>query len=145
LQKILNSEVNIEQGKKYIDIKNNNLKLFGYSTDDVSLLERFDTTYENSEYISGMKYGKNGFYKYSKILTNTEMENFIKLVDKKIEAARDSILECDFSINPKKLNTDKDITGCKFCHYKDICFRKNEDIINIIKETDLSFLKEVSE
>lgn len=145
LQKILNGEVNIEKGRSYLEIKNSNLKLYGYSTDNTLSLERFDSTYENSEYISGMKYGKNGFYRYSKVLTDEQMNLLINLVDKKIEEARDDILKCNFSINPKKLSTDKDITGCKFCHYKDICFRKNDDVVNIIKCNDLSFLKKEGE
>jgi len=145
LQKILNSEVNIEEGKTYLELKYNNLKLYGYSTDDTLALERFDNTYENSEYIVSMKYGKTGFSRYAKILTNDEMQGLINVVDKKIELARDNILDSNFQINPKKLSNDKEITGCKFCHYKDICFRKNEDVINIVKQTDLSFLKEGEE
>lgn len=145
LQKILSGEVNIEEGKSYLDIKNNNLKLYGYSTDNLLSLERFDQTYENSEYISGMKYGKNGFYRYSKVLNEEQMNLLINLVDKKIEEARDDILNCKFDINPKQLSSDKEITGCKFCHYKDICFRKNDDVVNIQKCNDLSFLKEGEE
>ena len=142
LQKILNGEVNIERGRSYLDIKNSNLKLYGYSTEDTLSLERFDETYENSEYISGMKYGKNGFYRYSKVLSDENMSSLIDLVDKKIEFARDEILNAKFDISPKKLSTDKDITGCKFCHYKDICFRKNDDVVNLEKCDDLSFLSE---
>lgn len=145
LQKILNGEVNIEKGKSYLDIKNNNLKLYGYSTEDTLSLERFDLTYENSEYISGMKYGKNGFYRYSKVLSDENMSRLIELVDKKIEEARDDILDGRFDIAPKKLSSDKDITGCKFCHYRDICFRKNDDVINLEKCSDLSFLSEEGE
>ena len=145
LQKILNSEVNIEEGKTYLELKYNNLKLYGYSTDDTLALERFDNTYENSEYIASMKYGKTGFSRYAKILTKEEMQGLIDLVDKKIESARDNILDSNFQINPKKLSNDKDITGCKFCRYKDICFRKNEDVINLVKQNDLSFLKEGEE
>ena len=142
LQKILNGEVNIEKGRSYLDIKNSNLKLYGYSTEDTLSLERFDETYENSEYISGMKYGKNGFYRYSKVLSDENMSSLIDVVDKKIEFARDEILNAKFDISPKKLSTDKDITGCKFCHYKDICFRKNDDVVNLEKCDDLSFLSE---
>ena len=145
LQKILNGEVNIEKGRTYLDIKNNNLKLYGYSTEDVLSLEKFDLTYENSEYISGMKYGKNGFYRYSKVLSDKNMSSLIDLVDKKIEFARDEILNAKFDIAPKKLSSDKEVTGCKFCHYKDICFRKNDDVVNLEKCNDLSFLSEEGE
>ena len=142
LQKILNNEVNIDKKKSYLEIKNNNLKMQGYSTDDLLSLERFDPTYENSEYIQSMKYTSKGFSRYSKVLSDDEINSLVNLVDNKINYARDKILEGEFSINPKKLSSDKDVTGCKFCSYRDICFRKNEDIVNLEKYNDLSFLKE---
>lgn len=142
LQRILSGEVNIEKDKSYIDIKNNNLKLYGYSTTDTELLEKFDLTYENSEFIMSMKYGKNGFYRYSKVLSKEEMDSLIDLVDRKIDYARDTIIEADFAINPKKLSDDKEVTGCKYCHYRDICFRKNEDIVILNRYNNLSFLSE---
>ena len=141
LQKILSGEVNIDKDKSYIDLKNENLKLYGYSCDDMLNLERFDPTYENSNYIKSMKTTKNGFGAYSKIISENDMDSLISLVDNKIDNARDLILNCDFSINPKHISDDKDITGCKYCKYLDICNRKNEDIVNLKKYKDLSFLK----
>lgn len=142
LQKILSNEVNIEIGKSYLDIKNDNLKLIGYSTDNVLDLEKFDPTYENSNYIKSMKTTKSGFGYYSKVLDEETMKNLSLLVDDKINEARDSILLCDFAIDPKWISDDKEITGCKYCKYIDICYRKNEDIVNLKKYKDLSFLKE---
>ena len=141
LQKILSTEVNIEKNKTYLDIKYNNLKLVGYSIDDMLKLERFDKTYENSKYIKGMKLSKKGFSSYSKVLTEEEMNSLALLVDEKVNVARDKILNCEFDINPKWISDDKTITGCAFCKYIDICNRKNEDIINLKKYKDLSFLK----
>lgn len=141
LQRILSGEVNIEKDKTYLEIKNNNLKLAGYSTDDVIDLSRFDPTYENSDYIKGMKTTKSGFSSYAKVLSNEEMNKFIDLVDEKINTSRDLILNCKFDINPKWISNDAEITGCKYCSYRDICNRKNEDIINLKKYKDLSFLE----
>ena len=145
LQRILSGEVNIEPGKSYIEMKNHNLRLYGYSTTDTLSLQRFDSTYENSEFIMGMKYGKNGFYRYSKVLSSEQMDQLVDLVDEKIDDAKEAILKGEFTINPKKLSSDKEITGCKFCKYKDICFRKNEDIVYLKKYTDLSFLSKEGE
>ena len=142
LQKILNNEINIEKDKTYLDIKYDNLKLYGYSCDNEINLSRFDPTYENSKYIKSMKITKNGFGSYSKVLSENEMSSLVSYVDKKIDKARDLILNADFSINPKWISGDKEITGCKFCKYKDICNMKNDDIINLKKYKDLSFLKE---
>lgn len=99
-------------------------------------------TYENSVYIKSMKTTKNGFSTYSKVIDEDTMKRLSQLVDKKIDIARDKILNANFEINPKWISDDKEITGCKFCKYKDICNRKNEDIVNLKKYKDLSFLKE---
>ncbi len=142
LERILNSEVNIDKSKTYKEIKFDNLKLNGISTDDTLSLERFDPTYVDSNYIKSMKYGNNGFYKYCKVLTDEEFDSLTKLTEKRIEEAVNNIYDSNFSINPKKFDIDKEVTGCAFCKYKDICFRKNEDIVEIEKLKDLSFLKE---
>ena len=89
-----------------------------------------------------MKYGKNGFYHYSKVIDNDTMNKLIDIADKKIDYARDNILNGDFAINPKAFINDKEVIGCKYCNYKDICFRKNDDIVNLKKYSDLSFLNE---
>lgn len=145
LQRILSGEVNIEKDKSYLDLKYNNLKLYGYSTDSELSLSRFDPTYEDSKYIKSMKITKNGFSAYSKVLSEEDMNKLVLLVDEKIDNARDNILDCDFSINPKKYSDDDDIVGCKFCKYRDICFRKNEDIVNLKKYKNTSFLSEVGD
>ncbi len=140
LQKILSSEVNIEEGTTYVEQKYKNLKLNGYSTDNVLNLSRFDPTYEDSKYIMSMKTSSKGFYPYSKVLSEEEMKNIIDLVDKKIDEVVLAVENASFDINPKALDTDKSVTGCKYCSYKDICYRKNEDIVNLKKYKDLSFL-----
>ena len=45
----------------------------------------------------------------------------------------------DFTINPKRI--DNDLIGCNYCEFKDICFRREEDIVDIEKESNLDFLK----
>ena len=140
LQKILNNEINIDSKKTYLELKQDNLKLVGYSTSDVSALSKFDPTYENSKYIRGMKTSKNGFYAYTKVLDEETIKTIPDFVDKKIIEARDKIIDAQFDINPKSI--DDELVGCNYCKYKDICFRKNEDIDVKDKNTSLSFLKE---
>ena len=143
IQKILSGEVNIEKNKTYLAQKYKNLNLTGYSTSDTYYLEKFDKTYENSEFIKGMKCTKDGFYKYTKVLNEEEMNSITSFIDKKIDYARDNILDANFNINPKKYKDEKDVTSCKFCKYRDLCFRKNEQIENIDKIKTTDFLKEV--
>ena len=137
LQKILNNEFYYDPKKDYIKQKEDNLKLEGYSIDDTDVLSTLDITYQDSEIIKSLKTSKNGFYAYSKILSQEQLDNLYKLVDKNINKAIDEILSCNFTINPKKL--EKEDT-CKFCPYNDICYKKNEDFIELNIPNKLDFL-----
>ena len=89
-----------------------------------------------------MKLTKNGFSSYAKVLSKEQMKEIVNLVDNKIDNMIEDIEEAKFDINPKALSTDPGVTGCAYCPYKDICFRKNIDIEVIDKQSDLSFLEE---
>ena len=142
LQKILSKEVKIDKNVSYKEAKFKNLKLHGYSIDDEGILARFDPTYDNSKYIESMKLTKNGFSSYAKVLSKEQMKEIVNLVDNKIDNMIEDIEEAKFDINPKALSNDPGVTGCSYCPYKDICFRKNIDIEVIDKQSDLSFLEE---
>ena len=142
LQNILN---NIEKDPKktYIEQKYNSYKLHGYSTTDRVSLEEFDPTYDSSKYIQSMSItAKDEFNSKAKVLDKETMKKIVDFIDSKVEDARDNILEADFKIAPKFFNGDKDSIGCKNCHFKDICFMKNEDIKYLDKNTSFDFLKE---
>ena len=120
------------------DIKNRYL-LKGYSTDNIKLLERFDSTYEDSNYIKSMKYTEEkGFSRYTKLIDDNTMINMTKYVKKHIDEKLDQIIEADFEIDPKVY--DGENISCKFCSFKDLCFMKNDDIKYLDKVEDLSFL-----
>ena len=138
LQKIINKEMKATTGKTIEELKEKALKLVGYSTDNEEILEKFDMTYEDSQVISSLKKKKDGFYAYSKILSDKQMKNMDSLVERKIEEGTNSILNGDFSINPKKI--DKDIIGCEFCSYRDICFKTEKDYVELEKHKNLDFL-----
>lgn len=127
LQKLL-TNVSLDEAK-------NALKLRGYTIDDEELLEIFDPTYENSEWIKSLKKGKNGWYRYAKLLDRTSIDNLISEVEDKVNSAKDEILDADFSINPKRI--DGLNVGCEFCKFHDICYRKEKDIVNIETGSDL--------
>ena len=138
LQKILSNEVSYTLNKSYLEQKNNNLKLDGFSTDDVYNLEVFLPDYEDSKYVKSMKTTSKGFAHYANVLSDEQMDSIVDIVDKKIIEARDSIIKGDFSINPKQIGTEK--IGCEFCKHKDLCFRKNEDFVKLKEVTSLDFL-----
>lgn len=118
---------------------NDRYLLKGYSTDDTSVLEKFDCTYKDSSLIKSMSYSDDkGFGRYSKIIDNDTMYNLIKFVKNEISNKTDKILEADFSINPKVY--DKENVSCKYCTFKDICFMKDKDIEYLEKIDNLDFL-----
>ncbi len=106
-----------------------NLRLDGYTINDERLISKFDSTYDESEVIKGMKTSKSGFYAYTKLITNDGIDKVVHLVDEKINEVIDSTTNGNFSINPKRLGDD--VIGCRFCKFKDLCFRKEEDIVNL--------------
>ena len=112
--------------------------LKGYSTDDISVLEKFDCTYKNSELIKSMSYSdEKGFGRFTKLIDNDTMYNLIKFTKNEIDTKADKILDGDFSINPKVYDKD---SACKYCTFKDICFMKDKDIKYLEKVDSLDFL-----
>ena len=113
--------------------------LNGYSTDNIEVLERFDSTYEKSEWIKGLKYTEDkGFDRYSKTISNDLLFSMLKYTKNHIEEKRDEILSGNFKIDPKVYGTDN--ISCKYCKFRDICFTRADDITYLEKQNDLSFL-----
>ena len=113
--------------------------LHGYSTDDTSILERFDPTYEKSEFIKSLSYKEEkGFGTYSKIMDNNTLYELVKYTKNHIDKTTDDILNSDFEINPKVY--DKQNISCSFCPFNDICYTKEKDLTYLEKVEDLSFL-----
>lgn len=138
LQKILNKEIVKDYKHTYLSLLEDELKLQGYSNDNVEILRELDDSYDNSNMIKSLKTTKTGFYSYSKVISNEQIDNLIKLVDKKIEEARDNILDVSFDINPKKIG--KENIGCKYCNFNDICYMEQKDIIELKEYKNAEFL-----
>lgn len=120
-------------------IYKDNLMLQGYSTEDTSILARFDSTYGKSEYIKSMSYtDEKGFGTYAKVMNNDTLYNLVEYTKNHISEKTDSILNSEFNINPK-VYAGKNI-ACEFCQYKDLCYMKEPDQVYYDKVDDLSFL-----
>lgn len=141
LQKILNNEININKNKQYITMKQENLKLQGYSNSNESILKVFDNTYTDSKLIKGMKVSSKGFYAYSKVFDQAMLNSILNIVENNIDEARDKILNREFYINPKKIGV-KNLMGCENCTYKELCFMTEDNIINLKEYKNLEFLKD---
>ena len=121
--------------------KEDKLKLEGYSNSNIDIIEKFDSSYDNSNVIKGLKTKSDGsFYANSKVLDDKKFELLTLFAEKQIDKTIDNILDANFDISPIKKETDKEITACKYCNYKDICFRTNSDIRILKKDKDLTFL-----
>ena len=128
LQHILDVELNKKTNKTKEEIDYANLKLQGFSTNNLARLSIFDSTYEDSEMIRGMKLTKDGeISKNSNVLSDEEINEILKLTNNKIMEAVNSILESNFAINPKILNNKN--VSCEYCTYKDICYHTEKDNI----------------
>lgn len=127
LQKILNN-VSMDADNAE-DEKYKSLRLDGYTINDERLISKFDSTYDNSEVIKGMKTTKSGFSHYTKLIDNSGVDKVVNLVDEKIDEVISATTKGNFDINPKRLG-DK-VIGCNYCKFKDLCFRKEEDIVNL--------------
>lgn len=122
-------------------VKKDQYLLQGYSTDDISILSRFDSTYEKSEYIKSMSYNEEkgfGTYAAKKVLSNDTLYDLLAYTKNYISNETDNILSADFTINPKVYSNVN--ISCAFCSLKDICYMKEKDLVYLEKQNDLSFL-----
>lgn len=120
LQKLLSAYKNDNE-------KINNLKLQGYTNLDLNIIKYVDSSYKDSSIIKGLKMSKDGFYTYSKVISDDEINNLTALVEEKIKQAGKDIFDASFEINPKSINNQ--LIGCNNCKYKDICYMNNKDIV----------------
>ena len=133
LQKLLLPTYKKDRKLSLDEQKKENLKLDGYSISNEDLLGMLDITYKDSSLIRSLKVTKdNTFYAYSKVLTEKQIDKLIKLTENKIEKTINGIRNGNYEINPKR--TNKELLGCKYCQFKDICYktRKDEVYMNAI-------------
>ena len=103
------------------------LKLEGYSNNDENILGEFDITYKDSQVIKGMKINKSGGFGTKKIMSDSSFDELSSLANSKIDECISNVLDGNFDINPIQKSSETEITGCKYCKFKDICFRTYHD------------------
>lgn len=138
LQEILHNEIYNDNKKDYQTKKQEALRLKGYTLDQENIIEQFDSSYKDSRVIKSMKISNKGFYAYSKILNQNQIDNLIALVDKKINEASTNILDGQFDINPKRLGGSN--VSCEFCEFRDMCYMKDSDVITLKEYKNYDFL-----
>ena len=126
LQKIVNPDIVDEEETDRV----NKLKLDGFTNSDLEIASKLDQSCEHSNIIQSLRMKQNKeWYAYSKVLSNDDIKTITEETEKLILDARDSIIDANFAINPKRI--DNDLVGCEYCKFKDICYRKEEDIVNL--------------
>ena len=140
LQKMVQNEMSNDENKDYLDLKKDNMKLEGYSIDQMDVIEKLDQTYADSRMIKSLKVSKSGFYAYSKVMNEEKMNRLTQLVENKIKEAAHRIENADFQVNPKQIGTK--LVGCEFCKYHDLCFKTARDIVHLKEYKKLEFLEE---
>lgn len=137
LQKILNNEISKDYKHTYEVLKEDKLKLQGYSNSNIAILDKFDKSYNESKMIKGMRTTSKGLGT-KKILRNDQIEVLEDITEEKIEDAIDNIMSANFDINPKRVGMNN--LGCKYCSFKDICFFKESNIKNLKEYKNMEFL-----
>ena len=127
LQKILENKKLNSKDKKKDEL--DSLKLLGYTIDNEGLIPIIDDTYTCSDVIKSMKITKNGFYKYAKLISDDEINKIVDIVDNHVNEVINSLENGDFKINPKRI--DGELIGCKYCKFKDLCFKREENIVDL--------------
>lgn len=124
LQKLLTNQT-LDSLDSEKDTKNN-LKLIGYTINNENEIQKIDPTYQNSQIIKALKTSAKGFYAYSKIIKENEIQKIVDITENNIDNSIQKILNADFQITPKSI--DNKNLSCKYCSFKDLCFVKENDI-----------------
>lgn len=137
LQKILNNEITKDHKHTYEELKEEKLKLQGYSNSNIAILEKFDSSYNESKVIKGMRTTSKGLGT-KKVLNNEQIDTLAKITEEKINNAIDNIIDANFKINPKRVGMNN--LGCQYCDFKDICFFNEKNIENLKEYKNMEFL-----
>lgn len=113
------------ESKKY-----NVTKLDGYTLNNAELIKKLDNSYASNPFIRGISTLKSGEIKNTREISEETIKEYIDIVEKNIESALRIIENGDFKINPKVY---KNGDSCKHCPFKDICFVRYENKVNLDK------------
>lgn len=135
LQRILFDEQTLKPDEDEEEIKLERLKLNGYSSLEPNRVLKLDPFDKSSDYIQGLRLTNAGeLAKSSKHLSDMDVDDVYKKVETFIEDAKERIWDGDFQINPKYF--DNKLQSCKYCPFRDICFKTEEDIVYLERGDD---------
>ena len=136
LQSIIPERIKYNDKEDYKMQRRKMMLLNGFTLENKDILPLIDDTYENSSIIQSLKVKNDGsFYKSSKTIDNQKIDEIYNLVEKYINETVNNIKNNNFEITCKIIDNKDDIS-CKYCPYKNICFKTNKN--NIYLETQRS-------
>ena len=97
----------------------------------------FDSGYYDSKVIKGMKTSSKGISS-KKIMDDLDIDKLVSITEDKIDYAIDKILSASFDINPKRIGMNN--AGCEYCKFRDICFMKENMVVNLKEYKNMEFL-----
>ncbi|MCR4634484.1 MAG: PD-(D/E)XK nuclease family protein [Erysipelotrichaceae bacterium] len=137
LQHLINNDLKYDEKKSAEEIKEESMKLEGYTTDDQSRLSYCDESFYDgsSKIIKGLRLKKDGgFDARSKVISDSRIDELIALTEEKIANAGKAILNGEFAIDPKEIDGNNE--SCRFCPYAGICYKRYRDVKHLSSETE---------
>ncbi len=132
IQTIITKKLIRPSGKDAQKFYSDQFRLSGLFTDDFEKLQTFDGTFRDSKYIKSLKVTLSGNLSANsqkKAFSKEVLNRYIETTLQKIKEADASIKNNDFRINPKSLDNGE--LPCRYCTYRDICFRDEKDVVQI--------------
>ena len=137
LQHLINSDLNFDEERDRQQIKEDSMKLEGFTSSDPERLACSDRSFEDgtSKLIRGLRMKNDGsFYASSPVLSDREIDDLIKMTEEKINEAAKRISEADFRIDPKQIDGVNE--SCTYCPYRPLCYRRAADLKIISTKED---------
>ena len=138
LQHLINSDLNFDEEKDRDQIKEESMKLEGFTTADIDRITFIDQSIDEgrSKNIKGLRFKNDGtYYANSPIVSDEEIDEMTGTVEGLIEKAKERIFEGDFKIDPKEIDGVNE--SCGYCPYRFLCYVRYRDLVSIsTKEKD---------
>ncbi len=135
IQTIISKKLVRPSGKNAQKFYFDQFRLNGVFSDDWEKLSTFDQTYRDSKYIKSLKVtSQASLYANAlkKAISEDVLKSYLETTIQKIKFASEAERANDFRINPKSINNKE--LPCRYCSYRDVCFRDEKDIVNIHTE-----------
>lgn len=113
----------------------------GYTIKDFRIIEHIDPLFNSSGFLKGIKQKKDlDFHANSlkKVLTIEEFNQLQMVLKTKISECVEDISQGNFKINPKRSSK---LDSCRYCPFKDVCFRKEQDYVRLNVFKNLDFIR----